>query len=141
MYRKTHFKPQKALVNEIVKEFVVYFSHFGNWSKRIGAKYPKQIFFSMLTAILVSGILAFTVMRVKKEERLPIISGNAAPIVQGFGEILEAGQALKKVLDLQNQINLILRKDSLTSADSLLVKDALRQLETIHRQLNVKKSE
>lgn len=141
MYRKTHFKPQKALGSEIVKELAVYFSRFGGWTERIIAKYPKQIFFTMLATILISAILAFTVMRIKKTQPLPLYSSSVAPITQGFGQILGAGQALKKVLELQNQINLVLRKDSLTGNDSLLVKNALSQLESIHRELNVKKSE
>lgn len=138
MYRKTHFKSDKALWNEISKEFAIYFARLGNRIRHICEKYPNQIFFTMLGTMLISGILAFTVMRVKKDEPAQLLAGTAAPITQGLGQILGAGQALKKVLDLQNEINMVLQKDTLTSADSLIVKNAIGQLEKIHRQLNVK---
>ncbi|MFN0293567.1 hypothetical protein [Pedobacter helvus] len=138
MYRKTHFKPDKVLWNEISKEFAIYFARFGSRTRHICEKYPKQIFLIMLGSMLISGILAFTVMRVKKDEPAQLLTGTAAPITQSLGQILGAGQALKKVLDLQNEINIVLQKDTLTSADSLIVKNAIGQLEKIHRQLNVK---
>lgn len=92
----------------------------------------------MVCAIVGSGILAFTVMRVSKKEKLPSLSATSVPITKGLSEIVGVGQALKQVLDLQSQINTILRKDTLTSSDSLFVTDALRQLEKINRQLDIK---
>jgi hypothetical protein len=138
MYRKTHFKPRPNLYLELRKEFGGHFSRMHVLWKNVSARYPRQIFIVMLVSILLSSILAFTVMRVKEAGQLPSISSTGADVTQGFGGILDAGHALKKVLDLQNQINTVLHKDSLTAADSLLVKNALRQLETIHQELNVK---
>lgn len=138
MYRKTRSRTGKALLNEISKEFATYFSSLGNKIRHICERYPKLIFSVMVSAILVSGILAFTVMRLSKKEQLPSLSATSVPITKGLGEIMGAGQALKQVLDLQNQINTILRKDTLTSSDSLFVTEAFRQLEKINRQLDVK---
>ncbi|WP_316777904.1 hypothetical protein [Pedobacter antarcticus] len=138
MYRKTHFKPRPNLYLELRKEFGAYFFRLQALWKNISTKYPRQIFVVMLTGILFSGVLAFTIMRVKETRPLPSISETGADVSQGFGQIVDAGQALRKVLDLQNQINTVLHKDSLTAADSLLVKNAIRQLETIHHELNVK---
>lgn len=141
MYRKTHFKPRPNLYLELRKEFGTYFSRLHAFWKNISIRYPRQIFIVMLASILLSGVLAFTVMRVKETGPLPSVSGSGASVTQGFGQILESGQALKKVLDLQNQINTVLHKDSLTAADSLLVKNAIRQLETIHHELNTKSTQ
>lgn len=138
MYRKTRSRTGKAILNEISKEFATYFSSLGDYIRHIFERYPKLIFSVMVCAILVSGTLAFTVMRVSREEQLPSLLGTSVPITKGLGEIMGAGQALKQVLDLQGQINTILRKDTLTSNDSLLVTDAFRQLEKINRQLDVK---
>lgn len=138
MYRKTHFKARPDLFQELKKEFGAYFLSLGTSWKGISARYPRQIFILMLASILLSGVLAFTVMRVKNTGPLPSLSGSGADLTQGFGQIAGAGQALKKVLDLQNQINTVLHKDSLTAADSLLLKNAIRQLETIHHELNIK---
>lgn len=141
MYRKTHFKPRPNLYLELRKEFGTYFSRLQAFWKNISIRYPKQIFIVMLACILLSGVLAFTVMRVKETGPLPSVSGSGAGVTQGFGQIIESGQALKKVLDLQNQINTVLHKDSLTAVDSLLVKNAIRQLETIHHELNTKSTQ
>jgi hypothetical protein len=138
MYRKTQFKPRPNLYLELRKEFGTHFSRLHVLWKNISSRYPRQIFVVMLASILLSGILAFTIMRVKETGPLQFVSSSGAGVTQGFGQILESGQALKKVLDLQNQINTVLHKDSLTAADSLLVKNAIRQLETIHHELNVK---
>lgn len=138
MYRKTHFKARPDLFQELRKEFGAYFLSLGTRWKRISERYPRQIFILMLASILLSGVLAFTVMRVKNTGPLPSLSGSGADVTQGFGQIVGAGQALKKVLDLQNQVNTILHKDSLTAADSLLVKNAIHQLEIIHHELNAK---
>ncbi len=141
MYRKTHFKPRPNLYLEIRKEFGAYFSFLHVFWKNISARYPRQIFVVMLASILLSSVLAFTVMRVKNAGPMPSLSGSDAEVTQGFGQILESGQALKKVLDLQSQINTVLHKDSLTAADSIVVKNAIRQLETIHHQLNTKSTQ
>jgi hypothetical protein len=138
MFRKTHFKPKKALFDEIGKEFAVYFSRAGKWFRFTCERYPGQIFIGMLACILISGLLAFTVMRVKRQEPMMETSNVATPLTNGFGQIVDAGQSLRQVLDLQNQVNVILHKDSLTAADSIMVKDAIFQLEAIHKQLNVK---
>jgi hypothetical protein len=138
MYRKTHFKTRPDLYKELSKEFGGYFLQIGAFWKRISTRYPAQIFAVMVASILLSGILAFTVMRVKVTRPLPSISGSGSDMSQGLGQIVGAGQALKEVLDLQNQINTALHKDSLTAKDSLLVKNAIRQLENIHHELNTK---
>lgn len=139
MYRKTHSKPRPDLFQELRKEFGIYFFRFGALWKLIRERYPRQIFTLMLFSILLSGGLAFTVMRVKNAEPLPSLFASGA--VPDIGVAFNTGQALKEVLDLQNQINTVLHKDSLTAADSLLVKSAIQQLESIHHKLNDKPNE
>ncbi|KQB99862.1 hypothetical protein [Pedobacter sp. Hv1] len=139
MYRKIRSNPPANLAQELTKEFGKYFLYLGVFCKRIGNKYPHQLFALMLTSMLLSGILAFTVLRVSKAPPLPSLAASGtSPITQGFGQIIQSGQALKEVLDLQSQINTVLHKDSLGPADSLLLKNAIRRLEIINHQLNPK---
>lgn len=138
MYRKTHFKHRPNLFYELRKEFGGYFVRLAALGNAIGSRYPRQIFAVMLACILFSGVLAFTVMRVKEPKSLPTLSSSGTNVAQGFGQIMGAGQALQKVLDLQNQINMVLHKQKLTAADSLFIKNAIRQLEIIHNQHNIK---
>lgn len=138
MYRKTHFKPRPNLLNELKKEFGGYFLRLATIGKLVSSRYPTQIFALMLASILFSGVFAFTVMRVKEPQAMPPLSSSGTNVAQGFGLIIGAGQAFQKVVDLQNQINTVLHKEKLTAADSLFVKDAIRQLEIIHNELNIK---
>lgn len=137
MYRKIRSNPPANLAQELKKEFGKYFVRLGVFCKRISGKYPRQVFALMLTSMLFSGILAFTVLRIKKAPPLPSLAvSGTSPISQGFGQIMQSGQALKEVLELRNQINTVLHKDSLGPADSLLLKNAIRRLEIINHQLN-----
>lgn len=137
MYRKIRSNPPTNLWQELKKEFEKYFVRLECFCKRISGKYPHQLFALMLVCMLFSGIMAFTALRIKKAPSLPSLpaSGNI-PITHGFEQIMQSGQALKEVLELQNQINTVLHKDSLGPADSLLLKNAIRRLEIINHQLN-----
>lgn len=138
MYRKTHFKPRPNLLSELRKEFGGYFLRLSALWKLVSSRYPTQIFALMLASILFSGVFAFTVMRIKEPKSLPSLSSSGTKVAQGFGQIIGAGQAFQKVLELQNQINTVLHKEKLTAADSIFVTDAIQQLEIIHNELNIK---
>jgi len=138
MFRKTHFRSRPNVYQELTKEFGVYLVRLAVVWKRILTTYPKQIFTFMIVCMMLSGALAFTVMRVKDDVRKSPLVNSGLEVNHGFGEMMDAGQALNKVLNLQNKINTVLHKDSLTASDSLNVKNALRQLEIIHHQLNAK---
>jgi len=135
MFKRIHSeKARPAIVPELKKEFGKYFSGINNRVERLFAKHPRQVFGLMITCILISAVLAFTVMR-KKPERFAALkfpAGSSSP------SILQTGNMLRDVLALQNQINTILHKDSLNAADSLSLRQAFRQLEIIQSQINPK---
>lgn len=138
MFRKTHSNPKKAVFTEISKEFSIYFVRLDDLVRNVCKKYPRLVFCSMLCCIVASGILAFTVMRIKNVQPLSVPTTTITPFTDGFGQIIDAGQSLKKVLNLQNKINVILHKDSLTAGDSLAVENAINELQILNRQLNIK---
>ena len=139
MYRKIRSNPVPNLYLELRKEFGSYLDRLGSVVNNVCNRYPRQFFAMMLLIILISGILAFTVLRVPKTPPLPSLNGSTSQTVtSGLGKIIQSGQALKEVLELQNQINTILHKDSLDARDSLLLKNAILRLEIIHHNLNPK---
>lgn len=136
MFKRIHSKENRpSLCLELKKEFGRYFESAGNRIEKCLIKYPKVVFVSMLGVMLLSGVLAFTVMRYKEVKRSPVLP----PYVHSdFGSVVRTGEALKDVLELQSQITAILQKDSLTTSDTLILKKAFKQLESIQSQIKSK---
>lgn len=132
MFKRIHSKENRpSLWLELKKEFGRYFESAGNRIEKCLIKYPKAIFAAMLSVMLLSGVLAFTVMRYKEVKRNPVLNSN-------FGSVIRTGEALNDVLELQSQISIILQKDSLTTSDTLILKQAFKQLESIQSKIKSK---
>lgn len=132
MFRKitSNRDPGKTLGSELKKEFGVYFERAGRRGRELMAKYPRQVFIMMIVAILFSGIMAFTVMR---SHKAPTITVKAVPqsAASGLGQIISTATALQTLWGLQQHIDSLLKKDSLTHADSLTLNQALAQMDSI----------
>ncbi|RZJ92810.1 MAG: hypothetical protein EOO20_00405 [Chryseobacterium sp.] len=139
MFRKIRSNPVPNLYLELRKEFGSYLDRLASLLNSVCSRYPRQFFAMMVLSILISGILAFTVLRVAKTPALPTLDGGSSQTVtDGLGNIIQSGQALKEVLELQDQINTVLHKDSLEARDSLVLRNAIYRLETINHNLNPK---
>lgn len=136
-FRKTtsEERTKVTLFREIKREFAAYTQPLAKRVCASMAKYPKRYFFTMIGCIAISILLAFSLFRVKEPKTITIPKTGAG-VSTGVAQIFNSGAAFREVLDLQNQINLVLRKDSLSGADSLFIKRALKRLETINRELN-----
>jgi hypothetical protein len=137
MFRKitSNRDPGKTLGSELKKEFGIYFERADKKSRDLLEKYPGQIFSIMVFAILFSGVMAFTVMR---EQQTSII--KVKPSVQntaaGFGQIIGTANAVQALWATQKQVDLLLKKDTLSHADSLTLNSALSQMESLRATLN-----
>lgn len=140
MFRKTHSSPdQRSLIEELRKELGPYFEKAEQVISGLLKRYPKQFFIAMIVLIIGSGILSFTVMRHGSKSASTYASGISSNTTSGLATILKTGSALSEVLSLQNQINSILKKDTLSSSDTLSLQNAFKRLEAINHQLNSKK--
>ena len=139
MYRKIRSNPVPNLFLELRKEFGSYLDRLACVLGSVCNRYPRQVFAMMVLGILISAILAFTVLRVPGASPLPSLdSGSSKALSSGLGNIIQSGQALREALELQDQINAVLRKDSLDGRDSLMLRRAILRLENIHHNLNPK---
>jgi hypothetical protein len=138
MHRKTHSESTPHLGRELKREFAGSFRRIEISFRWYIRNHRIPAYTAMLICILLSALLAFTVMRVEKTGPLPSIAKSTGKAESGFSQIVETGQALQQVLDLQSQINAVLQKDNLTALDSAAVKDALKKLEAIQHQINPK---
>jgi hypothetical protein len=136
MFRKitSNRDPGKTLGSELKKEFGIYFERAGLKSRQLMEKYPRQVFTAMVIAILFSGVLAFTVMR---ERQKPILQAKTSVqnTASGFGQIISTANALQTLWATQQQVDLLLKKDTLTHADSLTLNQALIQMESLRALL------
>lgn len=137
MFRKitSNRDPGKTLGSELTKEFGIYFERAGTKSRQLLEKYPREVFTAMVVAILFSGILAFTVMR---ERQRPIVQVKTSVqnTASGFGQIISTASALQVLWATQQQVDLLLKKDTLTHTDSLILSRALSQMESLRATLN-----
>ena len=129
---------QVTLFSELRKEFAAYFTLLSQRRNEFLQRYPRQVFTGMLICLVTSVVLAFSVMRQKKAPTPSGMGKAGVEMNSGLGEILNTGTALKEVLELQSQVEIILKKDSLNQADSLLLKAAFDRLESINSKLNPK---
>ncbi len=136
MFRKitSNRDPGKTLGSELKKEFGIYFEHAGKRSRQLMEKYPRQVFCLMVISILLSVVLAFTVMR---EQQKAIIKVKPSPqnAASGFVQIISTAGALQALWATQQQVDLLLKKDTLTHADSLTLNRALMQMESLRALL------
>jgi preprotein translocase subunit YajC len=132
MFRKitSNRDPGKTLDSELKKEFGIYFERAGKSSRQLMEKYPRQIFSLMIVAILFSGVLAFTVMR---EQQKPMLKAKASVqnTASGIGQIISTANTMQALWATQQQVDLLLKKDTLTHADSLTLDRALIQMESL----------
>ena len=132
MFRKitSNRDPGKTLGSELTKEFSIYFERAGMKGRRLLERYPRQSFTAMVIAILFSGVLAFTVMR-EHQSSILHIKPSAQNTAAGFGQIIGTANALQTLWATQQQVDLLLKKDTLTHADSLTLNQALTQMESL----------
>jgi tryptophan synthase beta subunit len=132
MFRKitSNRDPGKTLGGELKKEFGIYFERAGTRSRQLLGKYPRQVFTLMVIAMLFSLVMAFTGMRQQQKSsfKVKVASQSAA---SGFGQIISTANALQALWATQQQVDLLLKKDTLTHADSLTLNQALTQMENL----------
>ena len=129
---------QVTLFSELRKEFAAYFTLLSQRRNQFLQRYPRQVFTGMLICLVTSVVLAFSVMRQKKVLTPSGMGKAGAKMTSELGQILNTGTALKEILELRSQVEIILKKDSLNLADSLLLKAAFDRLESINKKLNPK---
>ncbi|RDC54337.1 hypothetical protein DU508_21690 [Pedobacter chinensis] len=88
----------------------------------------------MITLILGSALLAFTVLRKPKPEGFPRMPAQSLPSSGGLGQALSIYQDLEQLEVLNGQVREILKKQKLSDADSTLLKGKLKQIDSIYKR-------
>lgn len=126
MFRKLHSNrdPRDTLFSEINKEFRPYIARAGSGIKGCLNSHPRFLFALMVTGILLSAILSFTVFR---HHGAPpkAVKTQVKPVSNGFDQIMRTGEKLKRTMALKRQIDSLTAKKQLSAADSLTLEKAL----------------
>jgi len=145
--------PRDTLYREIKKEFGAHFTTAGGRFRNFSSRYPKFLFGAMVTAMLVSLGLSFTVFRPKPPaaksssavtkntgrkglagiKKMP--ESSLYPVTNGFDRILALGAAIKETVALKKLADSLIAKKTLTGQDSVTLGKTLDRLQQINNEL------
>lgn len=130
MYKKTPSDPDSGTT--VLQSAQSYIRQMGTSCFRLIRRYPLYFFAGMLACMLGSGIIAFTIMRVKNPKGILVFPKPPAKETgSAIGGILQSYGALQEITDIQREIQAIIDKDSLVTADSIRLIDALQRFEQL----------
>jgi len=139
MFRKIHSNrdPRDTVFTELKREFSPHFSRARTGLKSAANNHSKFLFWMMVINIALSAILSFTVFRhpddaPQKKQPVKIL----APVSDGFGQAMQATQALSEMLRLKKAIDSLSGKQQLTTQDSATLEKALDRFQQLNKQFN-----
>ena len=119
MFKKIHSDrdPRDTVFTELRREFAPHFGKAKKSLQQVAQSYPRFLFLMMVINISLSAILCFTVFRHKEAPPIKIVTPK-------FDNIIAMGTAIRKTIKLKRQVDSLMKKKSLSSADStILLKD------------------
>lgn len=138
MFRKIHSNrdPRDTVFTEMRKEFSSHIQKFNTWFCGICLKFPKLIYTAMVVLIMASFVLSILLFRKEKpkSQTVNVSLKTAAPVPDGFGQIMQKGYALKEAVSLKAQVEALIAKDSLSSKDSVSLGKAIDRLHDLSIQ-------
>jgi len=98
---------------------------------------PRRAFMAMVIILVLSTGISFLYPQHRPRERIQSFRPKAG-FQQGYDRMVQGIQTLGLTWGLQQEVNGLIAKDSLSHADSLQLRAILNQLEMIHQQFNLK---
>lgn len=134
MHKKTLSKNSFKVIKKLsIAERCIQFK--GTFRKLL-ERYPFYFFIGMFVCMLISAVLAFTIMRVEESIKLPIFPGLGTDgVINATTDIIGSYGTLLELEELQRGIAVIVQKDSLSDRDSVHLSDALKRYEQVQRSL------
>lgn len=117
-----------TILSELRNEFAAQISCLRIFSARFFSQYPKAIFSAMVLLMVSSLLLCFTLLRTKPKKS-GLENKALTNIGHGLSEIGTTVNSLEKALEMRAALKTMLAKDSLTSADSVLMAAMVSELE------------
>jgi len=134
MWPKIHSNrdPRDTLFKEIHKEFSPYFQKGGQWGVSWLRSHPKTALYGMITVLLVSLVVSFTLFR--NHEKVAVVTVmQVSAVKDGFGQIIRASGKIRETIALKAQV------DSLSALKTLSSRDSARLIATLDRLQHLSK--
>jgi hypothetical protein len=140
MFRKirSNRDPRDTVFTELKREIG---PHFAGVKTRLTASannHSTFLFWMMVINISLSAILSFTVFRNREPPPKQAIR-IAAPVSDGFSQVMQASQAIGEMLRLKKAIDSLSSGKQLTAKDSLTLEKALDRFQQLNKQFNPKR--
>ena len=101
--------------------------------------YPMRIYYAMVTLIAIGIIVAIvryvTYEPPKAEIKIGVESG-IEPLSKGIGGIIDVTTAMKRIKELEKDLETVLSKDTFTKADSIKIVTIYDEIERIVNYIN-----
>jgi len=135
MFRKIHSNrdPNATVLTELRKEFKI---HFERCSTKITQKLEsnfKVSFSLMITLIIISAGLSFTVFRNKEPAEKSVKHPKVNVVSDGFDQISTTAAAIRQTINLKQAVDSLTRKKNLSKRDSDLLDSDLIKLEQLNK--------
>ena len=135
MFKKIHSNrdPNATILKEIKAEFKPHFERCSNQITQILKKKPKLIFGLMISMLVLSAGLSFTILRknVPAEKKIGNTSVNV--VHDGFDQISTTATAIRQTIRLKQTIDSLTAKKNLSKRDSALLDSDLIKLEQLNK--------
>lgn len=126
--------PDTTLWAAFYREFGKYIDGSIARSKRFLETRPRAVFSVMVLSIIVSASwFLFLPKEIPKKETLQL--SMQQPLMDGMGGIVTTVSALKELLEIRTVLDTLMQKESLDSADSLLMESAIDRMQILEKRL------
>ena len=135
MFRKIHSNrdPNETVLRQIKKEFAPHFERCSNQITQILKRKPKLIFGLMISMLVLSAGLSFTMLR----NNVPAEKNRERPKVNvvsdGFDQISSTADAIRQTISLKQAVDSLATKKNLSKRDSDLLDSDLIKLEQLNK--------
>lgn len=126
--------PDTTIWAAFYKEFGKYIDGSITCTKLFLEARPRAVFSAMVLSIIVSvSCFLFLPKEIPKKE--PLQLSMQQPLMNGMGGIVTTVSALKELLEIRTVLDTLMQKDSLDSADSLLMESAIDRMQILEKRL------
>lgn len=139
MFRKirSNRAPEKTVWADLRIELAPYIKKIYNSTVLILSRFPRTIFFCMIIVLIYSVLWSFSSDLKPGDVNIPVVNRkndsvrNLQGSNHGLNSISTAADDLRRTMAIRDKVDSILNKKKLSSADSIFLEDALRELKLI----------
>ncbi|MDQ0640151.1 hypothetical protein QF042_003716 [Pedobacter sp. W3I1] len=141
MFRKirSNRAPDRTVPIELYQEFRPYLVFIRSRIIQLLRAYPRHVFVLMVALVIFSVLFSFGVLSLEDKQEIKAVALSNKPksskqsysIDDGLSRISVTGLKLRKTLEIRKQVDSVLDREKLNSADSIFLKAKLEDLKKL----------